>query len=366
MSKDSLLIDALDRRVVRRQGRRDFFMKSATLAVGAAAGGVLTACGDNGSKANGATDTPTASEQQQDIDVLNFALNLEYLEANFYSWAVLGKGIDGSLQTGTGTQGAVTGGAQVDFSSDPFVQATPRKSPATINHVAFLRTALGKMAVAQPAINIDGTSATGAFSMAAAAAGVIPMGQTFNPYSSPNNFLLGAFIFEDVGVTAYKGGSVLITNKTYLEAAAGILAAEAYHAGLVRTALYAKGLSAPVGMISDARDSLDGTSDDDQGIIGQVSATRSKTLNAAVSAAPGTTSNIVPLDSNGIAFSRSTGQVLNIVYLNHAAVSSGGFFPAGLNGNLSRRNIRFPRPSSYIGRSNRRGLVWLTHAAPIS
>jgi hypothetical protein len=33
-----------------------------------------------------------------------------------------------------------------------------------------------------------------------------------------------------------------------------------------------------------------------------------------------------------LAFSRSTGQVLNIVYLNKAAVSMGGFFPAGVNG----------------------------------
>jgi hypothetical protein len=334
MSKDSLLIDALDRRVARREERRNFLVKGATLMTGAVAGGVLTACGNGGSSAVGATG-PTASQQQQDLDVLNFALNLEYLEANFYSWAVLGRGIDASLQTGTGTQGAVVGGAQVDFSGDPFVQSYAKEIASDeINHVAFLRSALTSAAVAQPAINIDGTSPTGAFSLAAQAAGVVPAGGTFNPYSSPNNFLLGAFIFEDVGVTAYKGGSVLITNKTYLEAAAGILAAEAYHAGLVRTALYAKGLSAPVGMISDARDSLDGTTDDDQGIIGSVSATRSKTLNAAVAAAPGIASNIVPLDANGIAYSRSTGQVLNIVYLNHAAVSSGGFFPAGLNGNI--------------------------------
>ena len=53
-----------------------------------------------------------------------------------------------------------------------------------------------------------------------------------------------------------------------------------------------------VDAISGARDSLDGGSDLDQGIR-----------------AIGSASNIVPLDTNGIAFSRSTGQVLNIVKL---------------------------------------------------
>ncbi len=45
-------------------------------------------------------------------------------------------------------------------------------------------------------------------------------------------------------------------------------------------------------------------------------------------------SNIVPLDQNGIAFSRSPQQVLNIVYLNRATATLGGFFPAGVNGTL--------------------------------
>ena len=61
-----------------------------------------------------------------------------------------------------------------------------------------------------------------------------------------------------------------------------------------------------------------GPTDDDQGI--------SETAGGA--------SNIVPLDSNGIAYSRSTGQVLNIVYLTALAASKGGFFPAGVNGNI--------------------------------
>jgi hypothetical protein len=168
--------------------------------------------------------------------------------------------------------------------------------------------------VARPSISLDA-----AFTAAAVAAGVIKKGQKFDAFANDTTFLLAAFIFEDVGVTAYKGAAPLITNTTYLGAAAGILAVEAYHAGLIRGALYEQGFATPsvfdtVQKISNARDSLDGGGDDDQGI-----GSRSY-------------SNIVPTDGNSIAFGRTTGQVLNIVYLNPGTVSKGGFFPNGVNG----------------------------------
>ena len=317
MSDQSLLIDVLQKRAKKLDDRRHFFRKSSGVAVGMAGGFVLAACGGRSDDAIAQTTGPT------DPEILNFALNLEYLEAQFYSFAVFGTGLAANLLSGVGTQGAVTGGAKVPF-TDPVVAAYAKEiAQDEIAHVAFLRTALGASAVAQPAINISGTDPNGSFSSAARAAGIIGPGETFNPYANDNNFLLGAYIFEDVGVTAYKGASPLITNKTFLEAAAGILAAEAYHSGLVRTVLYARGVATPslrtiARQISDVRDAVDGASDLDQGLEG---------VDASVS-------NIVPLDANGIAFSRSPGQVLNIVYLNRASVTQGGFLPAGVNGAL--------------------------------
>jgi len=311
----------------RREERRRFMRTAASATIAAGGLSLLAACsGDDNNSTPTPSPTPTptptgATGTVSDADIFNFALNLEYLESQFYLMAVYGSGLSPANLGGTGTQGTVTGGRKVTF-TDPVVAQYAREIAADeAAHVNFLRATLGTAAIAQPAINIDG-GATGAFTAAARAAGLIGANDTFDPYASDENFLLAAFIFEDVGVTAYKGAAPLIANKTYLEAAAGILAAEAYHAGLLRTALYSKGLQTPslrtsADKISDARDSLDGSIDDDQGITGDA-----------------TTSNIVPADSNGIAYSRTTGQVLNIVYLSKSSLAAGGFFPAGVNGNI--------------------------------
>jgi hypothetical protein len=334
MTNDDTVTEVLDACAERRQARRSFLRSAGAIA---AVGGtsLLAACSDSdnrsGNDGGGVTPPPTGGTPPPpsnpptltDPDILNFALNLEYLEAQFYSFAAFGVGLPENLLGGTGTRGGVeaTGARRVNF-TDPVVAQYAREIAADERqHVAFLRRVLGGAAVAQPLIDI-GIAANGAFSAAARASGLVGPGEAFDAYATDEFFLLGAFIFEDVGVTAYKGAAPLITNKTFLEAAAGILAAESYHAGLVRTVLYAKGLQTPTlrtssTRISNARDTLDGPDDRDQGVepIGNMS-------------------NIVPVDQNGIAYSRRASDVLNIVYLSPQAVAQGGFFPAGVNGTI--------------------------------
>jgi hypothetical protein len=332
MDQQESLQQVLEAADKRRAERREFFRYAGGFGIAAAGAAVLSACGNNdddgddsGTVTVAATPTPTptptpsATITVTEADILNFALNLEYLEAQFYSFAANGTGLADSLLSGTGTAGAATGGKQVQF-TDPLVARYAREIAADEQgHVAFLRRTLGTAAIAQPAIDLS-PAATGAFATAAVAAGLIEKGQPFDPYASDENFLLAAFLFEDVGVSAYKGAIGYLATTSYIDATAGIQAAEAYHAGLIRTVLYRKGVATPsliesTEKISTARDTLDGSGDIDQGV---------KLVNGA--------SNIVPSDGTGIAFARTPNQVLNIAYLTNAAATKGGFFPNGVNG----------------------------------
>jgi len=332
MNDTDTMIEAMVRSDERRRERRDFLRQSSALMATAGGASLLAACsgGNNNNPGDGAVVMPPPTGAPPtgtltDADILNFALQLEYLEAQFYAFAATGEGLSGDLLTGTGTRGNVLGGRRVNFSDTLVAQYAREIAADERAHVVFLRNALAGAAVAQPTVDI-GVTPTSAFSNAARAAGLIGAGQSFDVYANDENFLLGAFIFEDVGVTAYKGAAPLITSKTLVEASAGILAAEAYHAGLIRTVLFARGIQTPAThqateAISNARDNLDGPSDIDQGV--------------APRAGPfGLESNVVPGDANGIAFSRTAGQVLNIVFLTRQAAVMGGFFPNGLNGRI--------------------------------
>lgn len=300
-------IELISERIdTRKKARRDFLTTAGVAVAGVAAATLLTQ-----------TD---ANAQRGGLDpaVLNFALNLEYLEAEYYLLGVNGTGLVAGQIEGTGTQGATVARAnpKVTFAT-PLVEAYAKEIAADeLAHVLFLRSVLGASAVAKPAIDL-----LSSFKAVVA---------DFDPFFNENHFVLGAFVFEDVGVTAYKGAAPLLSNRGILEAAAGILAVEAYHAGEIRSLLAARGdltvrpngtTSAPVRIfdavqvISDARDSVNPGVDKDQG-IGNSAAT----------------ANIVPVDSNSIAYSRSTREVLNIVYLATGTPTSGGFFPNGLNG----------------------------------
>jgi hypothetical protein len=296
----------------------------------------------------GSTKKAQAQSTVTDADILNFALNLEYLEAQFYNLAVYGVTID---KLPTPIPVAVNGGTAGTVTLSPTFAAVPFSIPLVKSyatetageegkHVSFLQSALGTSAVSMPDIDLFNS-----FNTLAVAAG---LGATFNPFSSDANFLIGAYVFEDVGVSAYHGAAGLIQDKVnILPAAVGIHAVEAYHAGLIRTTINA--LDAGTGTlngitqkISAARSALanpggaatttfTGTMADDIGV-----GTTKVALNGA--SATFTAATIVDCDSNALAWGRTPSQILSIVTGVSPAAASGNkgvFFPSGLNGNVN-------------------------------
>ncbi|WBH15019.1 ferritin-like domain-containing protein [Sphingomonas radiodurans] len=330
-------LELVERAEQQRLARRRFVRLCGGVAAMTGGLSLSSACGED--DGDGATPppspTPNPTTGVSEVDILNFALQLEYLEGAYYAYAVSGRGIDSNLLTGTGTQGPVVTGSGpgaargVDF-TDQVVREYAREIAADeVGHISYLRQTLGSSTVAQPTINLSGsasvdvggTTAVGAFTAAARAAGVIGANDIFDPFANDENFLIGAYLLTDVGVTAYRGSARLITNKSYLEATAGIMATECYHDGVIRAELWRRGLTMPsiytrISRISDARDGLDGPGETDQD-IGTASA-----------------ANLVPTDANGWVLGRTAPQVLNIIYQSRAAVTSGGFFPQGVNGTI--------------------------------
>ena len=331
--------------------RRRFLSNAGMFSAGLVGSSLLAACSDNDNNLAIAQDDDPHNAVS-DPAVLQFALNLEYLEAEYYLRAVTGSGLNDD-QTGGGQEmvGTVTGGTIVPWGGDTLVERYAGEIALDeLDHVLFLRNGLGEGVISRPQINFTDAFNGAATAALRNAAAIGPDATAeFDPFAGPTAFLLGAFIFEDVGVTAYKGGARFLSNPGLLEAAAGILSVEGYHAGLVRTVLTSRGddevtfttsegpvtvdVYTAVQAISDARDLVDGTQnmngDSDNGEPGLDQGIGDNDTTVTIYMQDYPASNIVPTDMNGITFSRTTAQVHNVVYLNPNAVSMGGFFPQG-------------------------------------
>jgi len=135
-------------------------------------------------------------------DVLNYALTLEYLEAEFYTNIV--------ASPVYGTISAAAQGALAKIKDDEN------------KHVAFLRTVLGAAAVPKPTFDFTAGNGTGTG----------PFAGYLNSYAMQ---LAMAQTFEDTGVRAYKGQApALIPNNDVLTAALNIHSVEARHASHIR------------------------------------------------------------------------------------------------------------------------------------
>jgi hypothetical protein len=231
-----------------------------------------------------------------EVEVLKFALNLEYLESEFYTYALYGQGIElfgigvtGEANGSNPPGGMVcTGGKKVNFTNNQVLtyQIVEQIGSDERAHVKLLRSALGSQVIAKPNINLNA------------------LGFGFD---SEADFLKLSRIFEDIGVSAYGGAAGLLTTPAIITTAARILAAEAEHVASIRTQL---------SILNIATAALDGAD-----LVGPPAGGKTQVL------------SINP--SNGLPTTRTPGEVLYLAFGGKANATSGGFFPSGVNGAIT-------------------------------
>ena len=279
-------------KVVHSVNRRSFFSSLSAFAAATAGVGLLAASAPKAQAQNTAPGTSTI------IDVLNFALNLEYLEAQLYISVSGAAPLSGGLGIGapiTGLPGRLP--------LDPVTLATfTNLASDETQHITLLRAVifqLGGTPINQPAIDYS-------------------VGGTMS-ITTQAQLLATTRQFTAVGASAYAGGAaLLVANPFVLTGASQILGTEAQHLGGINA------LCNFQGVVSPKVDTLD-----------------------YPPSSPNQFFTVNPVDAPltvGPAFGpiRTPQQVLGIVYgvskptttTPAAGVTKGGFFPQGLNGNI--------------------------------
>jgi rubrerythrin len=123
-----------------------------------------------------------------DVDILNFALTLEYLESKFYEEAKSRAKASGELKS--------------------LVNLLASDEKQHVEALTATIKQLGGKPVAEPKFDF--------------------------PYNGTDGFLKLAQTFEDTGVSAYNGAAPMIKSKEVLAAAGGIVQVEARHAAAIR------------------------------------------------------------------------------------------------------------------------------------
>ena len=163
---------------------REAFLLRSTLAAGAAYGTL---------SATGLIGKALAESGGGDVDILNYALTLEYLESTFYTMGV--KEVSG-----------------LSSEEKKLAEKLRDDEDAHVDALTATIKDLGGKPAAKPTFDFGGA------------------------FGDRASFLKTANTLEDTGVSAYNGAATSISSVDVLAAAGGIVQVEARHAALVRLA----------------------------------------------------------------------------------------------------------------------------------
>lgn len=276
---------------------------------------------------------PTAppSKPFNDSDYFQLALNLEYLEAEFYCYSAYGYGVEhfqparGQNLTGGGPPSY---GGKVANLSAKILSVAKQLCLQEIGHIRIIREYLSNHVISRPLINI-GDSWVTLFK----AAYNYEVNVNFDPYSGDVAWLLASYVLPYVGLTGYVGTNPNLYFMESKKLLAGVLGVEGSQDCLLRTLLYTMEDQTLYNFsvvdvtvhISALRNKLDRSGMvDDEGLV----------VPAELGAENMIMDNIISANNDSLSYARNPWEVLAVVYGSGNASIVGGFWPKGANGHI--------------------------------
>ncbi|XP_028801580.1 desiccation-related protein PCC13-62-like [Neltuma alba] len=269
-----------------------------------------------------------------DDDYLEFPLNLEYLEAEFFLYGSLGYGLDivdpKLAQGGPSPLGAKM--AKLDqFTRDITLQFGFEE----VGHLRAIRNRV--KGFPRPLLNLSSEAFATIMNNAFGKTLVPP----FDPYANSINYLLASYVIPYVGLTGYVGANPKLQKATSKELVAGLLAVESGQDAVIRALLYERRALPvyPYGVnvaeftnrISKLRNKLGqkGLNKDEGLVVPKADGAEGKV-----------TGNILAADKDSVAYSRTPQEILRIVYGSGDEHTPGGFHPKGGDGRIAKYYLK--------------------------
>ncbi|XWS53482.1 hypothetical protein CRYUN_Cryun10bG0005000 [Craigia yunnanensis] len=277
-------------------------------------------------------DYKDSSVPKSDVRLLEFPLNLEYLEAEFFLFGALGHGLDKVAPNLTMGGPSPIGAKKANLDAltkDVILQFAYQE----VGHLkAIKKTVKG---FPRPQLDLSASS----FAKVIDRAFGKPLEPPFDPYANSINYLIASYLIPYVGLTGYVGANPKLQGAISKRLVAGLLGVESGQDAVIRGLLYEHALENVnpykiivaefTNRISGLRNRLGHAGQKDEGLIVPVTfGAEGKVIG-----------NLLAGDKFSVAFDRTPEEILRIVYGSGNESVPGGFYPKGANGRIARSHL---------------------------
>ncbi|XP_010269493.1 PREDICTED: desiccation-related protein PCC13-62-like [Nelumbo nucifera] len=270
-----------------------------------------------------------------DVDLFQFAMNIEFLEAEFFLCVGLGYGLDKiapQLVMG-GPPPIGTRKANLDNLTQMLITEFAYQE---VGHLRAIKTTVG--GIPRPLMDLSPSNFAKIFDQSFG----YPLVPPFDPYRDSLSYMLASYVIPYMGLNGYVGANPFLNGYKSKRLGAGLLAVEGGQDADIRHYLYERAgeIVHPYNYtvaeftirISELRNRLGKCGIKDEGII----------VPPELGAENRTCSNALSADFNSISYARTPQEILRVLYATGCEHLPGGFYPKGANGKIAREFLENP------------------------